>query len=184
MMATVRVIAAAIALCAVVPALQAQERPNFSGEWIRAADSTAGRPAVAATGDAAFARGDMGSGWGTPLTIKQDSSRLSVQYVFFSSYDLQPPILLLYALDGSESRNNLNIGHTTSEQRSRATWEGSTLVITTRSAGPAGPDGRPVPVETRQVLSLQSPTMLRVVTTRAGVLGGSTTTTTVTYNKR
>ena len=165
-------------------ALRAQTRPDFSGEWMRAVDSTATRGSVAATGDASFQRGDMGSGWGSALTIKQDEGRLSVQYPYFSSYDLQPPILLQYKLDGSESLNTLNVGHTASEQRARVTWEGSTLVITTRSSGPAGPDGRPVSVEMRQALSLQSPTVLRIVTTRDGVLGGATTTTQATYAKR
>ena len=175
---------AALCVAGSAAVAHAQARPDFSGEWVRSADSTAARPAVAATGDAAFARGDMGSGWGTPLTIKQDSSRVSVQYAFFSTYDLQPPIRLVYALDGSESRNSLNVGHSASEQRSRVSWEGSTLVITTHQPGPAGPDGRPVTVEMRQALSLQSPTGLRIVTTRAGVLGGATTTTQATYTKR
>ena len=178
------ILGAALWLTGSVTLASAQARPDFSGEWVRSADSTTARPAVATTGDAAFARGDMGSGWGTPLSIKQDSTRITVQYAFFSTYDLQPPIRLAYALDGSESRNSLNVGHTTSEQRSRVSWEGSTLVITTREPGPAGPDGRPVSVEMRQALSLQSPTVLHIVTTRVGVLGGATTSTQVNYTKR
>ena len=44
--------------------------------------------------------GSPGSGWGTPLTIAQDSTRLTVEYSFFSRYDLQPPLQFTYALDG------------------------------------------------------------------------------------
>jgi hypothetical protein len=185
MMPRARTTALALVLCATsATTLHAQARPDFSGVWTRAADSTAGRGSVAATGDAAFQRGDMGSGWGATLTIKQDASQLSVQYPYFSTYDLQPPILLEYKLDGSESKNGLNVGHTTSMQTSRAMWDGETLVITTRSTGPVGADGKPVPVEVKQAMSLQSPTVLRVVTTRAGILGAAATTTTVTYTKR
>ena len=184
MMIGIRASALGLMLCvASASALHAQARPDFSGEW-RVVDSAASRASVASTGDASFQRGDMGSGWGAALTIKQDASRLSVQYPYFSSYDLQPPILLQYLLDGSESRNSLNVGHAESELRSRAAWDGATLVITTRSAGPVGSDGRPITVEVRQALSLQSPTVLRVVTTRVGILGAATTTTTVTYGKR
>ena len=185
-MPRIRMAMLGVALCVAASAemAHAQARPDFSGDWVRSADSAAVRPAVAATGDAAFARGDMGSGWGSMLTIKQDSSRITVQYPYFSTYDLQPPIRLVYALDGSESRNSLNVGHSSSEQRSRTSWEGSTLVISTRSNGPAGPDGRPVTVEVRQALSLQSPTVLRIVTTRLGVLGGATTSTQVSYTRR
>ena len=38
--------------------------------------------------------GDMGSGWGSTITIAQDATRLSVEYAIFSRYDLQPPLTL------------------------------------------------------------------------------------------
>ncbi len=174
-------------LCAAVFATPAgaQSRPDFSGEWIRPADSAAAvRTSAAPSGDAAFQRGEMGSGWGTVLSVKQEAARLTLEYPYFSAYDLQPPIHLEYALDGSESRNSIMLGHAASELRSRVAWEGSSMVITTHAPGPVGPDGRPVTVETRHALTLQSPTLLRIVTTRVGVLGGATTTAQVTYRKR
>lgn len=166
---------------------EAQARPDFSGRWIRTVDSSmAVRPtvAVAASGDAAFEVGEMGSGWGTPLSITQEPNRLAIEYAYFSAYDLEPPIRLAYALDGTESRYSLNLGHAAIEQRARAAWDGNTLVITIFSAGPEGRDGRPITVEVRQALMLQSPTEMRIVTTRVGVMGGKTGTTQTVYTKR
>jgi len=173
----------AICLALAASNASAQERPNFTGEWVRV-DSAPARVAVAATGDAAFRRGDMGSGWGSPLTITHGADRLVVEYTFFSSYDLQPRLRFTYLLDGSESRNAVMIGHATSEQRSKVSWERSTLVITTTYPAPIGADGRPVVAEVRQALTLESPTLLVVETTRVGILGGATTTITTTYSKR
>ena len=52
---------------------------DFSGQW------TADPPAEKAPGD-------MGSGWGSPLTITQDARQLIVEQALFSRYDLQPPV--------------------------------------------------------------------------------------------
>jgi hypothetical protein len=158
--------------------LGAQKRPELFGTWI-VADSGA-TPSVAAVGDAAFRMGNMGSGWGSPLTLAQHGDSLIVQYELFSSYDLQPPIRFAYPLDGSETRNRVNIGHTEVVQRGRITWQGNTLVITTLHPLPegAGTD------EVRQAITLASPTSLVVETTRAGVMGGPSTTTRTTYARR
>ena len=96
-------------------------RPDFRGTWERV-DAEPEVPTVAATGDVAFRSGTMGSGWGSPLTIRLDGGTLVVDYPHFSAYDLQPPIRLTYALDGSESRNSVMLGHTTTPQRSRVAW--------------------------------------------------------------
>ncbi len=178
----------ALSAAGALTAAGAQARPNLAGEWARVADAAdavvTGRPAVSASGDAAFRRGEMGSGWGSPVSITHDGDRLTVEYVFFAEYDLQPPIRFSYALDGSESRNSVMIGHTATEQRSRVVWAGDTLVITTRVPGPAGADGRATTTEVRQALALESPTVLRVVTTRRDVLGGATATSHTIYTKR
>ncbi|HLA89284.1 MAG TPA: hypothetical protein VJL28_02490 [Gemmatimonadaceae bacterium] len=173
-------LAGLLSLAGAVSVAAAQERPNFSGEWVRA-DSAAVQVTVAATGDASFRRGDMGSGWGSPFTITQRADRLVVEYTFFSAYDLQPRLRFTYALDGSESRNAVMIGHATSEQKSKASWVGSTLVIATTYPAPSDAGGRAVTAEVRQALTLESPTLLVVETTRVGVLGGATTTTRATY---
>jgi len=168
-----------------VAAASGQQRPDFSGEWIRAADSAAdGRATVAATGDAAFRVGNMGSGWGSPLTITQRSNQLIVEYAFFSAYDLQPRLRFTYALDGSESRNTVMIGHAPSVQRATVAWAGSTLVITTMHPVPASGDGTTAQAQVRQALTLEPPNALIVETTRVGILGGPTATTRTVYTKR
>jgi hypothetical protein len=169
----------------------AQPPVNFSGAWVRAADSTAERgPTVATVGDASFRMGDMGTGWGVgapggaPLTITQREDSLVIEYVFFSAYDLQPPVRLAHALDGSESRNTVMIGHATSVQRSRLSWRGNTLVITTAYRLPPEVNPRGGIIEVGQALTLELPASLVVETTRGGVAGGSTTTTRAVYTKR
>jgi hypothetical protein len=166
-----------------------QSRPDFSGVWIAPAEPAvvpaASDPRAPSGGvGAPFRIGDMGSGWGSPVTVVQSGNRLTVEYPFFSAYDLQPPLKFTYALDGTESRNSVMMGRGLQEQRSRTGWTGSTLVITTQHtlANPA--DGRTITAEVRQSLTLQSPASLLIETTRAGVLGGSATTTRYVYTKR
>ena len=147
--------------------LHAQIRPDFSGEWTRV-DSVSEQRSVASVGDAAFRVGDMGTGWGSPLTLHQQGNQLVVEYTHFSTYDLQPKLRFVYTLDGSESRNVIMIGHAESVGRSRTAWRDSTLVITTIWPAPQGMNG---PTEVRQALILESPTSLLIETTR----GASTT---------
>src|SRR5688572_26750089 len=139
----------------------AQSRPDFSGEWVLA-DSAPESRSVAAVGDAGFRTGNMGSGWGSPLTLRHQSNQLVVEYAFFGTYDLQPRLKFTFALDGSESRNTVMIGHTESVLRSRAAWRGDTLVITTHYSAPAGA----TEVVVSQALSLASPTSLVIEATR------------------
>jgi hypothetical protein len=142
------------------------------------------RPSVAARGDASFRGGDMGSGWGSPVTIKQEAARLTIEYVFFSTYDLQPPLRYVYTLDGSESRNSVMVGHSALDQRSRVAWQGNTLVITTLHPVPDGETGRTLRAEVRQALTLEAPGTLVVETTRVGIRGAATTVTRTAYTKR
>jgi len=166
---TVAIIASFLAYPCVA---RTQARPDFSGEWTRV-DSAAEQRSVATVGDGAFRAGDMGSGWGSPLTLRQEANRFVVEYTYFSTYDLQPKVTFAYAVDGSESRNTIMIGHAASVARSRATWRDSTLVITTTWPAPRGVTG----AEVRQVLTLESPTSLLIETTRG------TTTTRTRYRK-
>ena len=155
------------AVLVVLPWLaHAQARLDFSGEWTRV-DSVGEQRSVASVGDAAFRVGNMGSGWGSPLTLHQQANRLVVEYTQFSTYDLQPKVAFAFALDGSESRNAIMIGHAESVARSRAMWRDSTLVITTNWPAPRGVTTS----EIRQALTLESPTSMVIETTR-----GATTT--------
>jgi hypothetical protein len=149
---------ALLALAIAANPMQAQSRPDFSGEWIRS--DSAEQRSVASVGDAAFRVGNMGSGWGSPLTIRQDGNGLTIEYVHFGTYDLQPKLKLTFALDGSETRNTVMIGHAETVLRSRVEWRDGTLVITTSYPGPNGAS------DVRQVLILESPTSLVIETTR------------------
>src|SRR5262245_43569660 len=128
-------------------------------------------------------RGDMGSGWGSPITITQDAQRLTVEYAFFGRGDLQPPLKFVYALDGSETKNSLMMGRGVQTQSSKAAWNGDTLVITTTHTFVDPGSGKPATTEVKQVLSLESPTSLVVETTRASVDGGPPNTTKTAYKK-
>jgi hypothetical protein len=154
------------------------QQPNFAGRWALVPDSTPPGTNASAT------PGSPGSGWGTPLTIVQDSARLTVEYPFFSRYDLQPPLQFVYALNGTETKNTVMMGNGFQEQFCRAAWSGSTLVLTTVHvvANPAG-SGDSLRVEVARRLSLESSTRLIIETTRAGVLGGRPSTTRTVYTK-
>src|SRR5262245_13384461 len=175
---SLRVLSAVLAIHVGAVALPAQQ-PSFAGRWAVAPDSTASGGGTVPT------TGSPGSGWGTPLTITQNSTRLTVEYPFFSRYDMQPPLQFTFALDGSETRNAVMLGNGVQEQISRAAWNGATLVITTVHvvANPSGA-GDSVRVEVTRRLSLESPTRLIAETTRAGVLGGLPSTTRTVYTKQ
>src|SRR6187455_949295 len=118
----------ALWLTAVLPAtLPAQQPADFSGSWTLDVPVVATTPAVPGTPAAAAAPGDMGSGWGSTITIAQDAKRLSVEYVFFSRYDAQPSLTFVYPLDGSEGRNAVSMGRGEQIESSTSQWNGSTL---------------------------------------------------------
>jgi hypothetical protein len=166
-------------LSAIATAL-AQQPPSLAGEWILA-DTAGRRPSVASQGDASFRTGTMGSGWGSPITITQDPTRLTVEYPYFSAYDLQPPIRLVFGFDGQESRNSVMIGHAATLLRSRASWKADTLVIVTLFPRPER-DGEAA--EVRQAIALESRERLVVETTRPGSAGSSATVVRTVYTRR
>jgi hypothetical protein len=168
-----------IAWCGVIAFANAQQ-PDFSGTWIA---ETAAAPQAAAGSPAPPARGDMGSGWGTPLTIRQNATELVVEHAFFSRYDLQPPLRFVYRLDGNESRNTSMAGHITQTRVSRAEWDGQALKIVTSYPGVDPGTGKPFTTIVTQRLSLPSPAQLVIDAVRSGVLGGRETTTRTVYRK-
>lgn len=119
-----------------------------------------------------------------PFAITRHPDRLIVEYQFFSAYDLQPRIRFTFALDGSESRNTVMIGHASVEHRSTVAWSGDTLIIRTTVPAPAGPDGRLRAAELRQALSLDSTGVLTVEATRFAATGAVAGTTRTTYTRR
>lgn len=174
----------ALWLTAVLPATTSAQPPvDFSGRWTVDAPAIASTPAVPGTPAAAAAPGDMGSGWGSTITIAQDTKRLSVEYTIFSRYDLQPPLTFTYPLDGSVGRNTVMMGRGEQIESSRAQWNGQTLIIiTTFDVADRGAE-QPFTAELTRKLWLGSPTTLVVEVTRAGVLGGPAPTTRSVYRK-
>jgi len=174
---------ATLSLLAVLTiAPSAQSPADFSGRWTLDVPAIATTPAVPGTPAAAAAPGDMGSGWGSPLTIAQDAKQLRVEYAVFSRYDAMPPLTLTYPLDGSIGRNAVMISHGEQSEFSRARWNGQTLIITT-TYQVAERGMKPFTAELTRELSLESPTTMIVQVTRAGVLGGQPTTTRSIYRK-
>ena len=169
-----RVLATAFVCIVSGTVLSQAARPDFSGRWTAEAPA----PAPGRGGG----RGDMGSGWGSPLSITQDAQKLTVEYAFFSRGDMQPPLRFAFNLDGSPSTNTIMMGRGMQSQTSRAVWNGEKLAITTVHilADPA--TGKPVNAEVTQTLFLDAGALV-VETTRAGVLGGAATTTRTVYKK-
>jgi hypothetical protein len=188
------------ALCGVVVAnVAAQTKPDFSGRWTSdpapsetapsagrkmAPGRGAGGQRAGGSGQARGVRsGDMGSGWGSNITITQDAASLTVEYAFFARGDMQPPLKFVYALDGTESENSVMMGRGRQVQISKSEWAGDTLIITTRHTFKHPESGQTITSEVKQKLSLESPDLLIVEAERSGVLGGPSSTTRTTYRK-
>ena len=160
----------------------AQTRPDFSGRWTTDPDPATAKPPAAPGRQSGPARGDMGSGWGSTITITQDAARLIVEYAHFGRGDMQPPVKFSYALDGSESKHTLMMGRGPQTQVSRAAWDGQSLVITTIHTVEQ-PGGKPLTAEVRHTLSLDPAGSLVVEVQRGGFSGGPATSTRTVYRK-
>jgi hypothetical protein len=173
-----RIVLSGVGLCMLVASnATAQDRPDFSGRWTVATASTA--PARG-TGPR---EGDMGSGWGSTITLTQTAAALTLEWPIFSRGDLQPPLTFVYPLDGSEKTNAFMMGRGWEKQISRTVWDAGKLVITTTQAFPNLVPGQTVTTRVIRTLSLDSPTSMVVETTRNGVLGGQSSTTRTVYTK-
>ena len=175
---------AEFAACVLLSSLMAgaQALPDFSGRWTMPVQATGSAPAPG-TAAVAPASGDLGSGWGASIAIAQDAAKLTVRYTPFSRYDLQPPLVFVYQLDGSESRTTVTMGRGAQMESSRASWTGQTLTITTTFNVVDRPSSTPSTMTLTRKLSLESPTRLVVEATRSGVLGGPSSTTRTVYQK-
>jgi hypothetical protein len=164
---TMRAIARALSTAGVwiliAAPVSAQQTPSFSGQWQRED------------------RNDLGSGWGDVITVTQNGSRLQVEYALFAKTDMQPPLRLVYDLEGRETENKVMMGRGVQTQTSHARLVDGRLSITTSHE--LAYQGRPVKSDVQQVLSLESPTTLIVEVTRAGVLGGPPTSSRSVYRK-
>jgi hypothetical protein len=165
--------AASIILLAAI--VSAQTPPDFSGRWILAPEPASPGGRAAATG--------VGSGWGSDITVTQDAATLTIEYARFARGDMQPPAKFVYRLDGSDSKNTINLGRGPQEQTSRAAWDSGKLVIRTQHAFKPSRDSGVVTSETVHVLTLESPALLVIETTHGAVMGGQASVSKSIYKK-
>jgi hypothetical protein len=112
----------ACCLAAVLPfvcSLAAQTPLDFSGKWTVVPSKGATGAAMGSAPPTLSAQGDMGSGWGSEITITQDASVLTVVYTYFHPREIQPPFTFKYLLNGAESRNTVNMGRGPQERSPR-----------------------------------------------------------------
>jgi hypothetical protein len=161
-----------------VGAGSAQTRTDFSGRWIAAQDGPAGPPASPPP------TAGFGGGLGSDVTIIQTEATLTIERAQFSQYDIQPKMTFVYALDGSERRNLVNMGRGPQETTSRATWQDGALQLTTtyRFLDPAS--GQPATSELQQVFALERTDTLVVSATRSGMAGAPATTSRQTFTRK
>jgi hypothetical protein len=158
---------AATAFCAAVIALVsvsvfAQTVPSFAGKWTLVPDPTA--PAGGGRG--------MG-GLGDTATIVQDATSLTI-----TRTTQMGEITSTYKLDGSDSKNTLNMAGNAIDMISKVKTDGGTLVVTTSMNFNGNP------VESTMTLSLDAAGNLVVQSTRPDFQGGGAPITTkMTYKK-
>jgi hypothetical protein len=157
---------------------------------VRVVDSAAARPSVVTAGDVGFRVGDMGTGWGSPLTITQRPDSLILEYVFFSTYDLQPPVRLAFAMDGTPTPIRVMIGHATSERMGMVRWGEDFTTLRLVEIFETAPGVGAIPGQATRTLTvihaltLTSPTTLEISTTRSATAGVAPSTITTTYSRR
>jgi hypothetical protein len=159
-----------------------EKKPDFSGAWIEV--SPWGSPQ-----QGHGANSNLGCGWGKQFTIVQTQNALTVERVFFTRGDIQPPLKYRFSLNGEETRNTILMGRGYQEQVSKAEWDGDKLVIKTIFKSQIPVDGKRVTCEVTQILSINVVNSrpfwrsLIIETRRGGVLGGPSSTTRTVYNK-
>jgi hypothetical protein len=152
-------LAAAVSIV-IAGVVSAQTPPNFAGKWTLVPDPAGPAP------------GSMGAP-SPSLTIVQDEKTLTVtrttQIGEFTN---------IYNLDGSESKNTLNIQGTPVDQLSKTKWDGGKLVVNTTMSF------ENTPVEFSMVISQDAAGTLGLETTRPDFQGGGAPITTKsTYKK-
>lgn len=138
----------------------AQAKPNFAGKWTLVPD-----PNAAAGGGGG--RGGGFGGLGQGGTIAQDDKTVKV-----TTTTQAGEVTRTYNLDGSDSKNTLNIGGNAMEQVSKVKWDGAKMIIATSSNFNGNA------VETTQTWSLDASGNLVIEST--GGRGGPTK---MTYKK-
>ena len=131
-------------LVACLLGLRAQERPNFTGNWVLAQD----RSSQTMRGSVVVSVSGL---LGDSFTAIQNGKTLTLSIVVRA---LGRDVKAVYNLDGSESKNMNPTGPGQPDEpiSSRVSWDGGKLVILTR--GSALVDGKPL--ETKRVIWIDS----------------------------
>jgi hypothetical protein len=140
----------------------AQGKPNFAGSWTlntEKSDPMGGGPGGGGGG------AGRGMGMGTaPLAITQTDDKLVIEI------KAETPRTLTYALDGKES---VNPGMRGAETKSKARWEGESLIIESTTAM-STPNGD-VTITAKEVRTVSADgKMMTVVTTTQTPMGERT----------
>jgi uncharacterized protein DUF6265 len=146
----------------------AQERPNFSGTWTAVPDPA---PADPSARPAPLV-------YGQQFIVNHQGQALTLTRTFAGG-----PATINYVLDGSEvtSRMPGRLCEPDSGGVWNASWDGSAVAIA--MVGAVAPNGKPVKMDVKSVMRLDSPDTLRVELT-ARVPGQAAPRTTATLYKR
>ena len=146
-----------LALGVLLSAATLAQSPNFAGKWARVSDPGA--------------QGGFG-GLGQSAVITQDATTLTIIRT-----TQMGEVTSVYKLDGSESRNTLNVQGKSIDQISKTKWDGGTLQVDTSMNF----DGNAVKVT--MAMSLDATGNLVVVSTRPDFQGGGMVLTKTIYKK-
>ena len=160
-------LAVTVALLSLPISANAGQRPDFSGTWVAAA--VPAEPAGSRPSPQVF---------GPQFTIVHQDPALTLTRTFAGSL-----ATIKYVLDGSEvsSRMPGRLCEPDSGATWTAAWDGPAVSIAMTGAVP--PSGKPIKMDVKSVLKLESPDTLRVETT-ARTAGQTAPRTTTTLYKR
>src|SRR5262245_26890850 len=167
-----RTMIAAVTLAAFValPALdRAQSRTDFSGSWT----FDASKSDAAAAGRRGGGGRMGGGGPAAAMTVTQSPTHITIERTIG-----QGQTSAVYKLDSSESTNLIGDVFLS---RSRVSWDGPKLVITTRKDLGLTPNG-PMAEESKEIFSLEGGVLTVVTTTRIPPAGEQTRR--LVYNKQ
>ena len=118
--------------------LHAQVKPDFSGKWIHDA-----------------AQGPATGGWGPEFSVAQDTKTLRI-----TRRQGENEVTETYNLDGTESKNEFinRMSGLPTVIVSKVAWDGSKLVINSRSSVNFG--GQVQTIDTKRTLSLEGGTLV------------------------
>lgn len=144
----------------VTAAAQASGAPDFSGVWRYLEGTYEARQKLPG-----FSLHPMWVTLRTPVTITQNRELLTIGYV--SDARSHQRVQLTYRLDGSETMNSSGASVSPQDRPSRAEWQGESLVLISFADLPDRASGGKLRNEFRDVLTLESPRMMRVESSRA-----------------